>query len=50
MNKLDTFAWYKGPEDNPRLFHQLGLLIFMSTNQSSISRGFLTGAQMRVFL
>jgi len=49
MYKLDDFAWRQGAEDSLRLFHQLGLPIFLITNQGGIGRGFFTEAQMHAF-
>ena len=49
MYELDDFAWRKGAEDSLRLFHQLGLPIFVITNQGGIGRGFFTEAQMHIF-
>ena len=49
MYKLDDFAWRKGAEESLRLFHQLGLPIFVITNQGGIGRGLLTEAQMHAF-
>ena len=49
MHKLDDFAWRKGAEDSLRLFHQLGLPIFVITNQGGIGRGFFTETQMHAF-
>ena len=49
MYKLDDFAWRKGAEDSLRLFYELGLPVFMITNQGGIGRGFFTEAQMHRF-
>ena len=49
MYKSEDFAWRNGAEDSLRLFHQLGLLIFVVTNQGGIGRGFFTEAQMHAF-
>ena len=49
MHELQDFAWRKGAEDSLRLFHQLGLPIFVITNQGGIGRGFFTEAQMHAF-
>ena len=49
MYNLDDFAWRKGVEDSLRLFHEIGLPIFVITNQGGIGRGFFTEAQMHAF-
>ena len=49
MQKSHDFGWNKRVEDSLRLFHQLGLQLFVITNQCEIDRGSSTEAQMHAF-
>lgn len=49
MHKLDDFAWREGAVDSLRLFYQIGLPIFVITNQGGIGRGLFSEAHMHAF-
>lgn len=47
--KISDFGWVKGAPESLALFHQLGLDVYIVTNQGGIGRGLFTETQMRAF-